>query len=117
MIRQLPVKLTDAELRLRRENVVRILGEIDLQKEHFAKLKADEKAQLGDLKEHLDETLKSVRERSELRPIECEERQVFEQNAIHIIRTDTGDIVEERPMDVADRQLQLDAEVDDAGDS
>jgi hypothetical protein len=43
----------------------------------------------------------------EYRPVECVESRDFESATIRITRTDTGEIVEDRPMTPAERQREL----------
>ena len=116
IVRQLPVGLTQEEVEVRRAAVVRLLGEIDIEKADHAREKHAHKERIADLQGALDSKLKQVRERAEVRAVRCRERPSFETNSVVTYRCDTGEVIEERPMTAEQRQLELDADPPPVGE-
>lgn len=104
--RDLSCPLTKRELLSRGDRLAHIELEI-------ARLKSERSALSADAKKLADEraVLSNVIERkSERRVVPCEWRKLFDENRVVLVRLDSGDIIDERPLTVDDRQLTLPSE-------
>lgn len=110
--RELPCRLTDDELRMRGDAMAEAELVVDtlkderraLNKKIFAN--TDERNRLAHI----------IDSETEPRMVVCKWVASFEENVYRLVRQDTGDIVEQRPMSVADRQGALPYPPDDGGD-
>lgn len=101
--RELPCKLTDDELRVRGDAMAEAELAID-------QLKADRRALNKKISERVEVRNKLahvIDSESEPRLTVCKWIARFDQNVYVLVRQDTGDIVEQRPMSAADRQGAL----------
>ncbi|MDR4483865.1 MAG: hypothetical protein R3B95_11740 [Nitrospirales bacterium] len=103
--RDLPCKLTNEELL----SIGKRLGALSDECEKRAVEKAAFNKELKEQEEKAQDEMSVLRRelRTGIQPriIECEERHDFERGAVTIMRLDTGEIVEERTMTLADRQV------------
>jgi hypothetical protein len=107
MLRQLPVPLSEHEaLRKAEELSAKLADRRDVDDEHKyraaeykqrAKVLDSEIALLGD----------EVRHRREFRLVECKEEPDHQASVMHMIRTDTGEVVSSRPMTAEERQVTM----------
>jgi hypothetical protein len=77
-------------------------------------LDAEKKAAMSSFKDKIDSAslaarvaAQKLRDGYEYRNIECEVVRDYEREEIHYVRTDTGETIESRKMEPAERQMQL----------
>jgi hypothetical protein len=101
--RQLPVKLTDGELLSRGESLA--IAELTASRlgEVRARITADIKVQ----SEQRARYAAVIEAGSEARPVRCVWRADFELGTLELVRSDTGEVVEQAPLTAQDRQLPL----------
>jgi hypothetical protein len=107
IIRTLKCQLTKAERETKKEELARLLDERDALQSSFDLLKSKHKASVAEFDSAIKTMRDSVRTNSEDRPIECEERHDERRGQIDIVRTDTLETIESRPMTVEERQGTL----------
>jgi hypothetical protein len=112
--RNLPCKLTEAELLARGDAMAAAELKIDT-------LKAERRGVNAQIREQTDERNKlahTIESELEHRPVICKWIADFTHNVFRLVRQDTGDEIETRPMTAADRQgaLPLDGSAPVAAD-
>lgn len=112
--RELPVQLTDEEKQKYGKMLADKLQEEKLAEDRAKQIAAGEKAKIKAISTEIARIAAARRDGAELRPVECYESWV--NGAIHVIRTDTSEIVEIRPAMFEDRQASF-PEYSDAPDS
>lgn len=119
--RELPCRLTDDELRMRGDAMAEAELAVDLLKDERRALNKKILAHT-DARNHLAHVIEAE---VEPRMVVCKWIPSFEENVFRLVRQDTGEVVEQRPMSAADRQgsLPIDPDADpdvgtddDAGD-
>lgn len=101
--RELPCQLSDDQI-IERANA---MADLDAE---ISKLKDRRKSVNQKIREKDDERLKlsdEVEKGTELRMVTCRVDEDFAHNVVRIVRNDTGETVEERPMTAADRQESM----------
>jgi len=108
--RELPCKLTNDELRMRGDAMAEAEIAVDLLKDERRAVNKKILAQT-DARNRLAHVIESE---LEPRMVVCKWIPSFEENAYRLVRQDTGEVVEQRPMSAADRQgsLPIDADAD-----
>jgi hypothetical protein len=113
--RDLPVKLSDDEIRERGIEMAKLEIAKEDTENQIAEVKEAAKQQIDSMKETMTGLTERMRTLArEIRTGECEKSiQVFERidmgsNMVEIIRNDTMEVVETRPVTEADRQMDLD---------
>ncbi len=107
LMRELRVKLTDAERLAKAEQSARVgfeLAEIEDKKALMGRQLAEQIKALKAERSRLDYDVQSG---TEERPVACYERPRFKDLCIDLVRTDTGEQVQTRPMTAAERQTKL----------
>lgn len=103
--RELPVRLSDAELQSYGKMLADKIGEQELaearKKQSVAEWSGKIKAIENEVKRLADARSKGA----ELRPVECADR--FNAGTVEVVRLDTHEIIDVRPADLRDRQLDL----------
>lgn len=102
--RELPVELTSAEIEEKAQELARLTVEYS---DTDAQRKVDHASytlRLKSLDTQLNDVAKVIKARAVVRPVECEQRKVFEQNLVQVVRLDTGAVISERGMTVEERQ-------------
>lgn len=114
--RQLPVRLTTAELEERGWSLAE-------ERKKQRSLESAKKAAADDFKERLeangeeiDRLAGIVHSKCEYRPVQCHEKRDYKRGVIEIVRRDTGEIVETRVMTDAERQREL-REIDEEAEA
>jgi hypothetical protein len=102
--RELKCPLTDEERRAKGDEIARTLEAYDLLEDTSKEDSRAAKDELKDLRKHSQKLARQIREGAELRNVECYERPDYAGNVVHLLRTDTGEVVEERPMRMDERQ-------------
>lgn len=112
----LPVPLTQEQMRERADELVELhekKREVEEASKASAKRYRDTKAAL---ELELDAAVAQLRDGTEMRTIECRQDKDFARNTITITRLDTNEVVDERAMTGADRQLEIDMPGEAPGD-
>jgi hypothetical protein len=105
--KRLSVKLDDDELLERGKQLVANMRKVAIAEEER---KSEDKKRKGDiaLLEGVTARLAgAISQGQEEREVECEIRKDYATNNVTVIRMDTGEVVENTPMDAADRQEQM----------
>ena len=107
VVKELRCALTDEELLARGQALARAL-------EQMQKREADGKAFAANVKSDIEQYKKEglrltshIAEKSEWRPVECNEVHDFEAGTVSVVRLDTGEVVSERRMWDEERQEDL----------
>ena len=116
IIRELECKLTQKEWRERARRLAQSPVERAGLETEAKRVASEYKTKIGKLEEEERRLASAVREGVEYRDVACHEEKRLEQNAMVLLRDDTGEVVEERPMDYSDRQAELDLDPEDDGD-
>ncbi len=106
----LPCALTDAELEERIHEAKQKQDEIAKEVEKIGTLQAAIKLSKSKIEERQDriaDLLRVCDERLEHRRVDCEERCDYEAGAAIVYRLDNGEVVEERPLTLEERQAPL----------
>lgn len=112
--KELTCTLDDSELaKYGRELSGRLsdLASIELEKKEAAD---NFKSRMSKIDKAIGEIQRKLHDGSEERVIECEQVLSFDTATVTIIRKDTGEVVEERPMTDEERQMPLGMDLDDA---
>lgn len=105
--RKLPVQLTEEEIQQRSQALAGNLKKTDVLKEEKKASTSEFKARIdacNDITKKLAEIITSGKED---RDVECEMIKDFKRNTVTITRTDTGEVVDERPMTEDERQEKM----------
>ena len=106
--RELPCVITDSE-RVAFGNESADLVYLIVRERAALKTHSSEKrAEIQSLEDRLNVVSEAVRTGEEMRAVEVAIRFVHSRGIAQIVRTDTGDIVNERPMTPGEKQLALD---------
>lgn len=105
--KQLPVRLTDEELRHRGDELA---SQLDLMDEIDARITAAKEAAKGprqQTQERIFELRDQLRRKAEDRLVDCEMIKRFDQRCAETVRLDTGEIVGTRPLTAQEMQTKL----------
>lgn len=107
IIREARVKLTLDEVDAKRIELVGLLGEYNA----LELKKKDATAALGsrmrDVRQKMTAAQVAAASGYETRSVECHEEQIFQQNAVRVVLTATGEVLETRAMTALDRQVHI----------
>ena len=116
VVKELRCALTDEELLARGQALARAL-------EQMQKREADGKAFAANVKSDIEQYKKEglrltshIAEKSEWRPVECNEVHDFKEGTVSLIRLDTGEVISERRMWDEERQDELHLDEDESAD-
>ena len=116
VVKELRCALTDEELLARGQALARAL-------EQMQKREADGKAFAANVKSDIEQYKKEglrltshIAEKSEWRPVECNEIHDFAEGTVTMVRLDTGELISERRMWDEERQDELHLDEDDSAD-
>jgi hypothetical protein len=104
VIRQCRVDLNDDELKDRTTQMMLAMDERDESEKEFASLKDAHKSNIKSIDLRVQLLRHTVNTRVEWRDVECKEVFNFENWTVTVVRSDTGEIVEKRPMTSRERQ-------------
>ncbi len=107
MLKTLPVKLSDDERRMKGSQLAQKIQEGDEIASALASVKSQYKAEGERVAKEITELARSLREGTEYRDVECEERFDFTAGRVSTVRLDTFETVETRPMKSEERQNKL----------
>lgn len=105
--RNLPCRLTDAELLVRADDLSVAVQEITAEENRQTDVKAQMKARLTELDSRKTRLAITVGRKEEYRDIRCELSADLQAGTVTTIRTDTGEAMETRPMSESERQQSL----------
>ena len=107
MQRKLPVTLKREEVEMRARSLASTIKERQDLDEERAAAAANYKEQLKALDKHIGDLSEVVRTEQELRVVPCYEQRNDRLGTIEIIRDDTSQTIESRPMTAEERQTVL----------
>jgi alpha-L-fucosidase len=107
IIKQLPVDLTEEELRARGDELAQKDIELDALETMIKASNADWGEQRKTLKKVILQTANAIEQRKEMRDVECREEADFEANEVRTVRIDSGEVVGVRAMEPSERQSTL----------
>lgn len=107
MVRDLRVPLTQEEVDTRTEQLLELLNKVDHVREEQKRVASHARSTIKEMEQEAGQLRRDLYDRSELRPIDCEERWIYRTGVVQVVRTDTGKAVDERPMTTDERQEQL----------
>lgn len=105
--RQLPVKLSQAEVLTKGRLAAKTelaLGKLEDEKAESARKFSDD---IKRKRKELDVLASEVDTGTEIRPVRCELVPRWSEYMVDVVRADTSEIVESRPMTHAERQMEL----------
>jgi len=114
---ELPVKLTTQEQADRGQELAQLGVLIEEREANRREVMAELKGEIDGLKAEASKLRTSVADGEEPRPVVVEKWGNHTANLIRYVRTDTGDVVEERAMEADERQGSLFDGSDDGDDS
>ena len=100
MIKLLPCELSKDEVAKREHDLFATIEELDA-------LNEKHKGERKPLKARIESIRKQLREGSEVRAIECEERHDERTGRVMVVRLDTEEVIDERAMTVNERQVGI----------
>ena len=104
---RLPCALTESELRARGEEIAKLIGDQEVEELEKKDSADTHNAEIKKLQTKQAQLAQELRERREYRWIPVKKVRVENTHLIQWIRTDTGEIVRERPMTEDERQLEI----------
>jgi hypothetical protein len=107
IMRELEVELTDKEKLTRNVELLEAMEHRDQLRALKSQETADRNAEIKMAEKNVKERASALRSGKEKRPVECIERQIFSQNCVEVVRSDTGAVVEKRAMTLEEREIQL----------
>jgi hypothetical protein len=110
VIRLLPVKLTDDELRARGQDLAAVCDDIGAETDRADSVKQELKARMTGLEARRSQLAALIRRGDELRDVEVLTLAHFASGTATVVRTDTGDVLLSRPLTDTERQIPLPAE-------
>ncbi len=108
----LPVKLTEEELTLKRDQLADKIYEGKSLDADLARVKADYKSRMEANKSEIEHLAGAIRDKEEMRNVQIIERRDDILRRIETVRIDTGEVVELRPMTISEMQGKLFEEED-----
>lgn len=105
--RELPVRLSAAEVAQRADDMAVKLAAIGELEERRKNVAAEFKEQIDTLRTEVGLLARQVRERSEQRDVECDLLLDFEAGTAELVRRDTGEVLGSRPLSPAEKQGNL----------
>lgn len=116
----LPVKIEASEADARARTLASVVHDHDALLDRRREVMAQFREKIAFFKERMKELSESVQACTEIRPVACVERLNTRQNAVEVVRLDTGEVVRSRAATAEDRQEEIpgfddEPEVDDMG--
>jgi len=105
--RRLPVKLNREEVRLKGKRLAILEAEIESLEGEKKAVVDDFKSKIEGRKAEIQSLSRQVNEEQEYRQVEVVERKDWDELTVDTVRTDTGDIIESRPMTTSERQRPI----------
>jgi hypothetical protein len=105
--RNLPVKLTQTELRERGDSLAAVIQDLNAEENKQVDVKAQMKARLAELDARKTQLAISISRREEYRDVAVDVLHDFGRKIVESVRQDTGETITSRPMTEAERQQPL----------
>lgn len=105
--RNLPCRLTEDELRQRGDALAEVVQELHAEEQRQADVKAQMKARVTELEAKQTRFAITISRKEEYRDIECDVFGDPERGVVELVRRDSGEVVETRPMTEDERQRAL----------
>ena len=109
----LPVKLTDVEVLQYGRDVARAHSERERIKDELDSVKADYKGKIMEQDATIGKLTPRIHSGIETRDVECVEVKNWTKATVQITRTDTGEVIESRPMREDEKAMELSLEGDE----
>lgn len=109
--RNLPCRLTEGELLARADDLSVVVQETTAEEGRQTDVKAQMKARLTELDARKTRLAITIGRKEEYRDVEVEHLADLQAGTVSVIRTDTGESIETRPMTEQERQTSLPLEV------
>jgi len=106
--RELAIMLTPDEIRERGEDLAKRSIEKGGLEDNIASLKADYKQRIEALDLAAGKLVREISERRQWRQVACTRMMDYANGRVVVVRDDTGEEIENRPMDSMERQRELD---------
>lgn len=107
--RRLRVRLTPEEAHGKATALVHVLNERNVVEAELGDIKAQFRDRLRRIADREKQLRRDVEDSSEDRSVRCSVERDYERGMVLTRRVDTGEIVEERPLEESERQLELGA--------
>ncbi len=101
------MQLTDDESRLKGELLAATLEDYKLAELEKKTITGQVSKKLKDLRQRCNELSTQIKHRKEDRAVVCTEEPEYRKGVMQTIRTDTSEVVEERPLTIEERQTNL----------
>src|SRR5688500_3638313 len=105
--RSFMIKLSDSDIAVRAREVSHLMRTIESKEEARDRAKKQANNEIEEMRATMKRLADEVHDGEERRDIPCERHFVYRTGLVQVIRTDTRDVVEERAMNLAERQPEL----------
>lgn len=105
--RSLPCRLTDSELLTKADELSVVVQEVSAEEDRQTDVKAQMKAKLTELDARKTRLAITIGRKEEYRDVRCEVQADAQAGTVTVIRMDTGEALETRPMTEDERQRAL----------
>ena len=105
--RSLPCVLTEPELLERGNRVADVLRDLEDLDEKRKQAAADFKGRIDVLDATARQLGKEIRTKTEYRMVEVVRETDYRRNVAEVVRSDTGEVIESRPLTPAERQMEI----------
>lgn len=112
----LPVKLTQDEIRERGERLAAKEGELESHMQNAKQVKAGLTANEKRLEADIQNLSLQIRDKSELRLVQCDHIADYKRGVVRVVRQDTEQVVRERAIEESEKQRRLDGVDPDPAD-
>lgn len=113
LVKRLPVNLTEEERVAFGQQLSRLVNDATAAKESRKAANAEWNQKVSEIEVQMQTTAQCIGTATEVRDVECEEKFDFGRGVVYLVRTDTGEEVEKRPMQEWERQKRFDGLLDD----
>ena len=105
--RRLPVRLEYDEIRLKGMRIATLEAEVEAIEEEKKAVTGDFKSKIDGRRTEISALSRQVNERQEYRQVEVIERKDWVERTVETVRTDTGEVVDSRPMSPSELQRPI----------
>jgi len=105
--RFLMTKLTADEVAAAADDVARYLDDLTGLEAELTTVKSQFKARIEQCEANIAAKARLVREKKEIRPVDVEERYDMTECTLTVVRLDTGELIEERPLTGNEKQMKI----------
>ena len=117
LILSLPVHLTDDELLMKGRELAALERETDQADAERKAISKEMGEKVKEMRERALTMAQVIETKQEKRPVECVQHKNWVASTVETVRSDTGEVVQERPMSERDRQEAMFEKDDEAGAS